>query len=222
MRLPCPASPCASIARRHRPDDSCGRRAIRLAWLAVMRSCWNASATSGMSCSRLQPGVDVACALAGLLDKRGDVVAGKVEQTSGSLAPLRTDVRLRAASSRLIFSPSEAVNDVHDDGFLNVVESLSVVIYDVDTASMGAVSVANCAHAGSCLALEAGRGQSAENQGSGYGASELDRHRRGACSGRSGERVPCLSSSARKIAEHGQSVCASFTGLLGFSGRAEA
>jgi integrase/recombinase XerD len=58
-----------------------------------------------------------------------------------------------------------------------VVESLSVVIYDVDKPAMGAVSVANCAHAGSCLALEAGRGQSAENQGSGYRASELDRHR---------------------------------------------
>jgi hypothetical protein len=40
---------------------------------------------------------------------------------------------------------------------------------------MGAVSVANCAHAGSCPALEAGRGKSAEDQGSGHGTSELDR-----------------------------------------------
>jgi len=84
---------------------------------------------------------------------------------------------------------------------------------------MDAVSVANYAHAGLCL--EAGRGQSAENQGSGYRASELDRHRRGAHPGRSGERIPYLPSSAREVAEHGPSVRASFTGLLGFSGRAE-
>jgi integrase/recombinase XerD len=38
----------------------------------------------------------------------------------------------------------------------------------------------------------------------------------GASSGRSGERVPCLSSSARKVAEHGQGVRTSFTVLLGF------
>ncbi len=31
-----------------------------------------------------------------------------------------------------IFSPSEAVYDVHDDGLSNVVESLSVVFYEVD------------------------------------------------------------------------------------------
>ena len=33
---------------------------------------------------------------------------------------------------QIIFSPSEAVNDVHDNEILNVVKSLSVVIYDVD------------------------------------------------------------------------------------------
>ena len=52
---------------------------------------------------------------------------------------------------------------------------------------MGAVSVANCAHAGSCPALEAERGESAEDQGSGHGTSELDRRRRGASPGRSVE-----------------------------------
>ena len=51
---------------------------------------------------------------------------------AGTLAPLGMGERLRAASSRLIFSPSEAVNDVYDDGILHVVELLSVVVYDVD------------------------------------------------------------------------------------------
>ena len=52
--------------------------------------------------------------------------------TVGNLAPLRRDERRRAENFRLIFSPSEAVNDVHDDDFLYVMESLSVIIYDVD------------------------------------------------------------------------------------------
>jgi hypothetical protein len=65
-------------------------------------------------------------------------------------------------------------------------------------------------------------GQSAEDQGSGHGAFKLDRHRWGTCSSRSGERIPYLPSSAREVAEHGPSVRASFTGLLGLSGRTEA
>jgi hypothetical protein len=51
--------------------------------------------------------------------------------------------------------------------------------YSSPAPSVGAVSVANCAHVGPCLALEAGHGQIAKNQGSEHGASELDRHRRG-------------------------------------------
>ena len=51
---------------------------------------------------------------------------------AGNPAPLRKDERRRVENFQLIFSPSEAVNDVYDDDFLYVVESLSVVIYDVD------------------------------------------------------------------------------------------
>jgi hypothetical protein len=40
--------------------------------------------------------------------------------------------RRDVAGFRFIFSPSEAVNDVHDDGILHVVKLLSVVVYDVD------------------------------------------------------------------------------------------
>jgi hypothetical protein len=47
-------------------------------------------------------------------------------------APPRKDGYRRVVRFRLIFSTSEAVNDVHDNEILNVVESLSVVIYDVD------------------------------------------------------------------------------------------
>ncbi len=46
--------------------------------------------------------------------------------------PLRRGERLHAGCSRLIFSPSEAVNDVYDDEILLDVELLSVVVYDVD------------------------------------------------------------------------------------------
>jgi hypothetical protein len=44
----------------------------------------------------------------------------------------RKDARLPAGCSQLIFSPSEAVNEVYDDEILHVMESLSVVVYDVD------------------------------------------------------------------------------------------
>ena len=46
--------------------------------------------------------------------------------------PPRKDGYRRVVRFRLIFSPSEAVYDVHDDGLSNVVESLSVVFYEVD------------------------------------------------------------------------------------------
>ena len=46
--------------------------------------------------------------------------------------PLRRDERRHVENFPLIFSPSEAVNDVYDDGILHVVELLSVVVYDVD------------------------------------------------------------------------------------------
>jgi hypothetical protein len=36
------------------------------------------------------------------------------------------------ADFQFIFSPSEAVNDVYNDEILHVMESLSVVVYDVD------------------------------------------------------------------------------------------
>jgi hypothetical protein len=83
---------------------------------------------------------------------------------------------------------------------------------------MGAASVANCAHAGSCLALEAEYGESAEDQSAGHGTSGLDRRRWGASSSHSLERVSSLSASTGAIAEHGQGVRASSTSLLGVLG----
>ena len=71
---------------------------MRLAWLAVMRSCVKASATSGMSCRERQTGVDVACALAGLLDQSGNIVAGQVEQ---ALETLRLFVRMHVDALRI-------------------------------------------------------------------------------------------------------------------------
>ena len=83
---------------------------------------------------------------------------------------------------------------------------------------MGAVSVANCAHAGSCLALEAGRGESAEDHCAGHGTSELDRRGWGASPSHSVERVPSLSSSVREITEHGEGLCAPSASVLGVPG----
>jgi hypothetical protein len=51
---------------------------------------------------------------------------------TGSGWPLPSDERRGAEGFQFIFSPSEAVNDVYDDGILHVVELLSVVVYDVD------------------------------------------------------------------------------------------
>ena len=51
---------------------------------------------------------------------------------TGSGWPLPSDERRGAEGFQFIFSPSEAVYDLHDDWLSNVVESLSVVFYEVD------------------------------------------------------------------------------------------
>jgi hypothetical protein len=53
-------------------------------------------------------------------------------EAHGNPAPLLTGERRGAGGFQFIFSPSEAVNDVYDDGILHVVELLSVVVYDVN------------------------------------------------------------------------------------------
>jgi len=82
---------------------------------------------------QLQAGGDVGGWFANLLRNLLDAIPWLIQIEKPFEAPrLLQWMHVAALKVRLIFSPSEAVHDVYDDGIPHVVELLSVVVYDVD------------------------------------------------------------------------------------------
>jgi hypothetical protein len=75
--LLCPDNPCAQHASKACCWKSCGRRAMRLAWLAVIRSAWKASPPRDKVQQR-KARVDEVFAFAGLLSKCDGVITGEI------------------------------------------------------------------------------------------------------------------------------------------------